>query len=237
MPYLDWIDDDKLITSVNHLLLKATKAKANTNIERNVIDPFSSIFEIAGFEHDYETWLTSEISRQAQKTLQNHIGDFHQKILGYSKDWENKEKGNVIDLVSEKNKIIAEIKNKHNTISGGKLAELYKTLHDLVMPKSSIYKKFTAYYVVILPKNPKRFNIEFVPSNKEIGAKCEKNKLIREIDGASFYALVTGRENALYELFKVLPKVISDCSKGKYTVTEIDRVQSLFDLAFGKTLE
>lgn len=233
MPYLDWIDDDKLIMSVSHLLSKAARAKANTNFGRNVIDPFSAIFEIAGFEHDYETWLTSEISRQAQKTLQNHIGDFHQNILGYSKDWKNKETGHVIDLVSEKNKIIAEIKNKHNTISGGKLAELYKTLHDQVMPKSSIYKKYTAYYVVILPKKPQRYNIEFVPSNKEIGAKCERNPLIREIDGASFYALVTGHENALYELFKILPQVISDCSKGKHTVNEIDRLQSFFDLAFG----
>lgn len=236
MSYLKWIDDDKLKMCVTHLLTKAAEAKANTNIGRNVIDPFSAIFEIAGFKHDYKSWLTSEISRQAQKALQNHIGDFHQNILGHSRDWENKKTGNVIDLVSNKNKIIAEVKNKHNTVTKGKLAELYKTLHGQVMPKSSIYKNFTAYYVVILPQKPKRYNIEFTPSDKEIGAKCESNKLIREIDGASFYALVTGHNNALDELFKVLPQVISDCSNGEYTVKEIDRLQAFFDLAFGKSV-
>lgn len=233
MAYLNWIDDKRLIECVRHLLTKAIEAKRNTNFGKNVIDPFSAVFEIAGFGLDYENWFKSETTRQAQKTLQNHIGDFHQNILGHSKDWENKKTGSVIDLVSHENKIIAEVKNKYNTISGGKLGEMYQTLDAQVMPKSSIYKGYTAYYVVILPKNPKRYNIEFTPSNKQIGARCQANSKIREIDGASFYALVTGHENALRELFDVLPTVIKDCSNGTINITEIEKLKRFFDSAFG----
>ncbi len=94
--------------------------------------------------------------------------------------------GKVIDLVSEENKTIAEVKNKFNTISGGKLSDLYYSLDKLISPKSSIYKGFTAFYVAVIPKNGIRFNRPFTPSDKDKGAKCPLNENIREIDGASF---------------------------------------------------
>ena len=160
MPWLSWIDNSDLIKEVNLLLSIAKNAQkaAVDNFGKNVIDPFAAIFEMAGFEIDYDTWLKSETTRQAQKTLQNHIGDFHQNILGYSKDWTNKGVGNIIDLLSEKNKAIAEIKNKYNTISGGKLSDLYYSLDKQISPKSSIYKGYTAYYVAVIPKKDKRYN-------------------------------------------------------------------------------
>src|SRR4051812_10856612 len=122
MAYLKWIDDENLIFSVKHLLAKSVAARKGVKFEKNVIDPFSAIFQIAGFEIDYNGWYESEATRQAQKTLQNHVGDFHQNILGHSKNWINKKTGSVIDLVSEKFHFVAEVKNKYNTISGGKLA-------------------------------------------------------------------------------------------------------------------
>ena len=234
MAYLKWVSDKNLLSAVSHLLDKAEVAKAHAKDEfgKNVIDPFSALFEIAGFEIDYNNWLKSETSRQAQKTLQNHIGDFHQTILGFSSGWENMKTGNVMDLVSEKHKIIAEIKNKYNTISGGKLADLYHSLQAQVMPKSSKYKGFTAYYVAIIPKKPIRYNQMFTPSNKEEGEKCPANEKIREIDGASFYHLVTGQKNALEELFDVLPDVILDCSGGKFNIKDKVKLKKFFNTAY-----
>lgn len=197
-----------------------------------MIDPFSAIFEMSGFAIDYETWLKSETTRQAQKTLQNHIGDFHQNILGYSKGWTNMKVGSVVDLVSSEHSIVAEIKNKHNTISGGKLSDLYYSLDGLISPKSSIYKGYIAYYVTIIPKTQKRFNIPFTPSVKEKGERCPVNENIRQIDGASFYSLVTGSDNALEDLFDVLPDVILECSHGKYVVKNIGKLKDFFNLAF-----
>lgn len=234
MPRLSWIADERLEYAVKHLLKTARLAKLKTEKEfgKNVIDPFSAIFEMAGFEIDYTTWFKSETTRQAQKTLQNHIGNFHQFILGSVPGWVNLETGSVVDLISSEKKIIAEVKNKHNTISGGKLADLYNSLEGLVMPKASIYKGYTAYYVAIIPKKPTRFDREFTPSEKEKGEKCPANEKIREIDGATFYSLVTENSNALEELFDVLPDLILECSDGKYQIQEKEKLKDFFNVAF-----
>ena len=234
MPILNWISDEQLKESVRHLLQTATDAqkKVEADLGKNVIDPFSAMFSMAGFQIDHQTWLKTESTRQAQKTLQNHIGDFHQKILGLVDNWQNLGVGSVIDLVSNENKIIAEVKNKYNTVSGGKLADLYKTLDDLVMAKASKYKDFTAYYVAIIPKNKTRFNREFTPSNKEKGQKCAANSKIREIDGASFYDLVTNEKDALSNLFNVLPEIIKE-HRPDYHLDNTDELRRYFDVAFG----
>ncbi len=234
MPKLNWISDDELHQAINHLLQKAEEAQTRSEKKfgKNVIDPFSALFTMSGFKINYKEWFNTETSRQAQKTLQNHIGEFHQTILGSVKDWENMKTGNVIDLTSNSKKIIAEVKNKHNTISGGKLSELYYSLERLVMPKTSIYKGHTAYYVTIIPKSKKRRNIPFVPSDKDKGERCPINELIREIDGASFYELVTGDYNALRDLFNVLPNVIEECTQGKYKIDNLVQLNNFFDKAF-----
>ncbi len=54
--------------------------KKRADMGRNVIDPFAAFFEMAGFGLGHEAWVKSESSRQAQKTLQNHVGEFHQNI-------------------------------------------------------------------------------------------------------------------------------------------------------------
>jgi hypothetical protein len=40
------------------------------------------MIEMASFDIDSNTWMISEKSRQAQKSLSNHVGLLHQKILG-----------------------------------------------------------------------------------------------------------------------------------------------------------
>jgi len=226
MPLLSWIDDSILKSEVSLLLSIAKNAQmaALGQFGKNVIDPFAAIFEMSGFKIDYKTWLKSETTRQAQKTLQNHIGDFHQNILGYSNGWTNMKVGNVIDLYSEPNKIVAEVKNKYNTISFGKLSDLYYSMDGLISPKASIYKGYTAYYVAVIPKKPGRYN--------KTGEKCPVNEHIREIDGASFYSLVTGSNTALEDLFDVLPEVINECSEGEYQVKNRVKLKDFFDSAF-----
>lgn len=235
MFYLSWINNNDLESAVKQLLVKAEEAqeKAKNKFGKNVIDPFSAMFEISGFKMDYETWIKSETARQAQKTLQNHIGEFHQNILGSCSGWENMKTGQVIDLVSKDKKIIAELKNKYNTISGGKLSDLYHSLEGLVMPKASIYKGYTSYYVAIIPKKPVRYNLCFTPSDKEKGEKCPENKLIREVDGSSFYALVTGDKNALEELYDILPTIIKETTNGKFKVSDKKKLKEFFNVAFG----
>lgn len=52
------------------------------NMYKNVINPFSALFQMAGFDMDAAAWVKAEQARQAQKSFQNHVGDFHQNVLG-----------------------------------------------------------------------------------------------------------------------------------------------------------
>jgi hypothetical protein len=234
MPKLNFIKDDDLELIVRDLLAEAVKAKAKAeqSYNRNVIDPFAVLFEMAGFDLDPGAWLTSEKTRQAQKTLQNHVGEFHQRVLGKVSTWQDLGVGSVVDLVSAERRVIAEIKNKHNTVKGSDRVGIYDTMHSLVMPKGQIYRGYTAYYVEVIPKTPARYDVEFTPPDKTTGEKRIASKRIRLIDGASFYALATGVHDALPQLFSVLPEVIESCSG--YTFIDRDFLSDFFKSAYGE---
>lgn len=234
MAYVKFISDAKLENIVSEILEsgKVAKTKADTKFNRNVIDPFAVLFEMASFSLNEEKWVMGEKVRQAQKSLSNHTGLMHQKIIGSIAGWEDLKTGHEIDVVNKGLKIIAEIKNKHNTIKGANKVDLYNEFNELIMPKASKYKDYTAYYVEIIPKKSERFNIPFVPSNKRTGNKCPVNVNIRQIDGASFYDLVTGQKNALADLFIALPKVIEKCS-GSTAMLQTKVARKCFKKAYG----
>ncbi len=239
MAYLNYISDQELEDIVKQVLDKGMERKneAEEKFTDNVIDPFGCLFEASAFYVDHETWKKSETIRQCQKTLQNHIGNLHQQILGRVKLWEDLGTGGVIDLVCHEKKIIAEVKNKYNTVTGGKLSDQYYSLERLIMPKVSVYRGYTAFFVNIIPAKPVRFNQTFQPSDKEKSSKCAENKNIRHIDGASFYQLVTGQETALADLHAVLPTVISKIfekhyNDEKFKIADENEFAKYYDLAY-----
>jgi hypothetical protein len=236
MQLLPWISDKFLFDAVENLLQVADKSlkRSETDFNKNVLDPFSAIFQIAGFNISHDEWLIAEKTRQAQKSLQNHVGDFHQIILGGVENWENLETGQIMDLVNHDKKIIAEIKNKYNTVKGSDLSGLYQAMENLVANKYSTYKSFTAYYVTIIPKKAERTNIPFTPSDKEKGSRFSANESIRLIDGASFYEIVTGDKNALLNLYMVLPTVINSITGKEFLPETTDAMIKYFELAYGK---
>lgn len=238
MSYLSYVSDQVLIQEVKYILDKsrAKKESAKRDLHKNVIDPFGAAFEAIDYQsHDY--WVHAEIVRQTQKTIQNHVGAFHQKILGSVEGWKDLGTGAVVDLVNEDKKIIAEIKNKHNTVTGGSLSDMYYSLSDLISPKHSSFKGYTAYFVNIVPKTPKPLDRPFTPSDKSKGEQCAVNENIRQIDGASFYHLVTGQKDALKDLFEVLPKVIDYIYQEYYNekpfiMPDQDKFRGYFSMAY-----
>ncbi|MEM6525461.1 MAG: Eco47II family restriction endonuclease [Bacteroidota bacterium] len=235
MAYLSWISDKEFVEAVEQLVAVAKEALVQTekDFNKNVIDPFSAIFQVAGFGIDYKNWVISEKSRQAQKTMQNQVGVFHQSVLGSVSDWEDLGIGQGVDLVCHSRKIIAEVKNKHNTVTGGKLADQYYSLERLVTPKASQYKGYTSYFVNVIPKKRYIFNTTFEPSDKDKGMKCPKNELIRITDGATFYSMVTGVDNALEELFDCLPQVIEKNVGITFSDDDKTELKKFFGLAYG----
>ena len=153
------------------------------------------------------------LARQKQKSLQNEIGNIHQEILGSLDGWSDLGIGGVIDLENKEKKIIAEIKNKWNTTKGNHMTEIYDDINHLLNNK---YLSYVGYYVEILPKNGKKYNKNFTPSDNKKKERRPDNEKIRVIDGESFYELVTGNKNALRILFNEFPILIDEILKEEF---------------------
>ncbi len=211
MAYLTWIKDDDLKTCVSEVLTKGLAGikKSENEFYKNGVDPFSALFDAACQGITLEQWSNFERKRQAQKTLQNALGNFHQNLLAKVNGWEIPALG-YVDLISVKSKVVAEVKNKHNTVKKSDLKAVYDELQAAVLHKTSKYNGYTAYYVTVIPSSTKRFVKEFTPSDNETKTVRQTNKQILEIDGYSFYALATGEPDALKQLYQALPTVIKD---------------------------
>lgn len=232
MPYLQFISDKNLITAVDKVVKTIEKAEheANTSFHKNVIDPFSALFHGVTRAIKYTEWIEQEKARQSQKTMQNAIGKFHQDILGSINGWEDLGTGGILDVCNKKMKIIAEVKNKHNTTKGNHKIEIYDTIKSKLKTKE--YSDFTGYHVEIIPKSKKEYNKPFIPPDNKTKKRRPMNKKIRVIDGVSFYELATGRKNALKELFEALIRILVDQYKYKLDKKEALKYTELFKMAF-----
>lgn len=203
IPLIPYITDEKLYEKTKPLvtLVERTANEEERRMHSNTIDPFSALFDAAKQNITLSEWLDQEKSRQVQKTLQNAIGMFHQDILGSIQGWESLPTGGIIDVKNDHEKIVAEIKNKHNTTNSSSAEALYDHLSNVL---HNPYKGYTAYHVQIIPKSRMKYNKPYVPSGKQL------NQKIRVIDGKSFYHMASGYENALKLLYMALPKVISN---------------------------
>lgn len=229
---LAFIDDDDLRLEVKKVLDIAHVAveAAKENIYSNIIDPFSAIFDSQRQNITPSDWLQQEKARQIQKTLQNAVGDFHQSILGCVDGWTNLNTGNVVDLSSDSNKIIAEIKNKYNTTKGNHKKIIYDDLNSLI---NNDFFGYIGFYVEIIPKSRNPYNKPFTPPDNETGTRRPENNNIRIIDGRSFYELVTGQVNSLDKLYDVLPKIIAEITGNAHTKIVADPLfKELFKKAY-----
>lgn len=235
--WLPFISNEKLCEILRDLKATAdlAKQKADKKFARNVIDPFTTLFQMRLLSIPASHWPVVEKQRQIEKSLQNHIGNFHQKLLGSLTGWCNLGVGSVIDLVSDEKKIIAEIKNKHNTVKASDLAGLYDKLSELVHKKGQKYYGYRAYYVEIVPKRPERYDVAFTPPDNTTGSHKPEASLIRKIDGASFYTLATGYEDALRQLYLAIPEAFQTIGLQPATEQEKDLLIRYFEDAFGSS--
>lgn len=226
MPLLPFISDKTLVKFTKEVLDKAgvAEVEAENKLYSNVIDPFSALFDAIRHNLTLDEWLIQEKSRQIQKTLQNAVGEFHQNILGSMVGWENGGRGGSYDVKNPEKKIIAEIKNKHNTMNSSMAKAVYDNLAGHLQYSE---KGYTAYVVYIVPKNPKSLNTRWSPNQRTIALRED----IRRIDGLSFYKLATDYPNALHMLYQSLPEAVSMIINGSPDKVKNSR---LFDDLFGR---
>ncbi len=231
---LPFVTDELLYEEVKRVLTIARVAveQAEMKLYKNSLDPFSAIFDSLRQGVSLTEWLEQEKTRQIQKTMQNAIGDFHQAILGNVNGWEDLHVGGVIDLKNDSRKIIAEVKNKHNTTKGNHKKVIYDDLSSSITGK---YAGYTGYYVEVIPKSKKPYNKAFTPSDNETKLRRPTNEKIRVIDGRSFYELVTGNADALGALYAVLPIVVAEVlGTDPTTITKDAIYKDLFQRIYPK---
>ena len=222
MPWFDNIKGENLLIKI-----LADLQTIDTNIHRNVIDPFASVFESAVNSYSYQSWIDAEIMRQKQKSLTNKIGDLQEELIACIIGVENLARGQVVDILCKDKRIIAEVKNKFNTTKGNHKKEIYDDLSKVISQK---YQGFTGYYVEIIPKKPIRYNKQFTPSDNTTNTNRDGRDDIRIIDGYSFYSLLTGDEHALFKIHQFILEVISK----QMNIESIYEFEDLFNRAYGK---
>lgn len=176
---------------------------------KNIIDPIKMLFDKTVNEFSWEEIIENEIYRQRDKSNTNAIGYFHQNIFKYIDEckvpervwdviWEP-EKGVFIDEVPYK-RVKVEMKNKHNTMNSSSKASTYtKMISELMDDPECV-----TFLVEAIAKQSQ--NIQWV---ENFDGKQVKNERLRRVSLDRFYALVTGEEDAFYQLCLVLPEIIS----------------------------
>ncbi len=203
MAYLSFIKDADFLSAIGNLF-NAYKSAANekdlTQFYANKVDIFKFLFDKYFFNKTDKEIIENEVQRQVDKSVNNAIGTFHEEILGHIKGYE---RGNFSgwDIRALDDTLFADIKNKFNTMNSSSTEALYQKLERLAKK----YPKSTCYWVAILCK--RSYNEQWT---ENFGNRTYNHPRVRKISGDKFYALLSGKENALAELYEALPKAISD---------------------------
>jgi hypothetical protein len=201
--YVNFISDEHFLDCVANLhnaYLKAKKNITKKNFYSNKVDTIKLTFDAKFNDINEESLIESEILRQIDKSINNSIGTFHEQILGGIKGFEvGKLSG--FDIKATDDTLFADIKNKHNTMNSSSAESLFQKLSKY----ADTYKKSKCYWVQVLAKS------SFCELWKgEINGKEYSHSRVYKISGDKFYALLSGNEDAFFQLYKNLPIAVND---------------------------
>lgn len=204
--YVKFITDEHLLECIDNLYKSYQKAKNNLSKKSfyaNKVDTIKLTFDSKFNSISEENLIQSEILRQVDKSINNSIGTFHEQVLGGIKGYKiGKLSG--FDIKAKDDTLFADIKNKHNTMNSSSAEALFQKLSRY----ADTYKKSKCYWVQVLAKNS--FN---EPWTGEINGKEYSHSRVYKISGDQFYALLSGQEDALFQLYRSLPNAIDDYLK------------------------
>ncbi len=204
--YVQFVSDKHLLECIANLHNAYLRAKNNItklNFYSNKVDTIKLTFDSKFNGIDEESLIEAEILRQIDKSINNSIGTFHEQVLGGIDKYEvGKLSG--FDVKAIDNTLFADIKNKHNTMNSSSAEALFQKLSRF----ADDYKKAKCYWVQILAKG------SFCELwHGDINGKEYSHSRVYKISGDQFYALLSGQEDALLQLYKALPKAIKDYLK------------------------
>ena len=221
--YVNFISDEHLLVCIGNLHKAYLKAKNNVskrNFYSNKVDTIKLNFDSKFNDIDEESLIQAEILRQIDKSINNSIGTFHEQILGGIKGYGV---GNLsgFDIKAKDDTLFADIKNKHNTMNSSSAEALFQKLSRY----ANDYKKAKCYWVQILAKS------SFCELwTGDINGKEYNHSRVYKISGDQFYALLSGQEDAFFQLYKVLSIAIKDYLKSIDKTVEIHENSALVEI-------
>lgn len=201
--------------------VKATIQKYGDKLEsfdlerfnRNIVDPIKLIFDKTVYRASWEETISNEIFRQRDKSNNNDIGYFHQRIFSYIKNCHVPENGKeggwdviyanpqgiTLSDGSMVHRVYVEMKNKHNTMNSASAGKTFIKMQSQLLKDDDC----ACFLVEAIAKSSQNIKWETTVDGTKVS-----HKLIRRVSMDQFYALVTGQEDAFYQICMALPETI-----------------------------
>lgn len=182
---------------------------------KNLIDPIKLIFDKTVYRSSWDEIVSNEIFRQRDKSNNNDIGYFHQRIFQYIEHCRVPENGQDggWDVIYENeagvalpdsgivHTVFVEMKNKHNTMNSASAGKTFIKMQNQLLKDDDC----ACFLVEAIAQRSQNIKWETTVDKQKVG-----HKLIRRVSIDQFYALVTGQNDAFYQLCMVLPNVIQE---------------------------
>ena len=176
----------------NHV--KATIDKYGDKLEsfdlkrfnKNIVDPVKLIFDKTVYNFSWEEIVKNEIFRQRDKSNNNDIGYFHQRIFNFIANCHVPDNGKEggWDVIYENPAGKTFIKMQNQLLNDDDCA---------------------CFLVEAIAQRSQNIKWETTVDKRKVS-----HKLIRRVSMDQFYALVTGQDDAFYQMCMILPSVIQN---------------------------
>ena len=203
----------------NHV--KATIDKYGDKLEsfdlkrfnKNIVDPVKLIFDKTVYKSSWDEIVKNEIFRQRDKSNNNDIGYFHQRIFNFIANCHVPDNGKEggWDVIYENpngialpdgsivHKVYDEMTNKHNTMNSAAAGKTFIKMQNQLLNDDDC----ACFLVEAIAQRSQNIKWETTVDKRKVS-----HKLIRRVSMDKFYALVTGEDNAFYQMCMVLPNTI-----------------------------
>jgi len=182
-----------------------------TKFNSNIVDPIKLIFDKTVYRYSWEEIIKNEIFRQRDKSNNNDIGYFHQRIFQYIANcvvppagWDvifTPDNGVELPDGNKVKTIYIEMKNKHNTMNSASGGKTYMKMQGQLLSDDDC----ACFLVEAIAKRSQ--NITWAVS---VDSAKQKHNRIRRVSMDEFYGLVTGQADAFYKMCMALPAVIEE---------------------------
>lgn len=213
---LSFISEEDFTMHVRKTIEKYGEKLESFDLKRfnkNIIDPVKLIFDKTVYNASWEEIVSNEIFRQRDKANNNDIGYFHQRIFQYIANCRVPDNGKEDgwDVIyanpdgisipdgSTVHTVYVEMKNKHNTMNSASAGKTFIKMQNQLLTDDDC----ACFLVEAIAQRSQNIKWETTVDKKKVG-----HKLIRRVSIDQFYALVTGQEDAFYQMCMVLPSVI-----------------------------